>query len=61
MKPHDFELYLERLKHALSEVNHASLDATVDALMECHLAGGAVYIIGNGGSASEGQSRADSS
>lgn len=52
MKTHDFEQYLERLKHALSGVSQASLDAAVEALMECHLAGGAVYIIGNGGSAS---------
>jgi D-sedoheptulose 7-phosphate isomerase len=52
MSEHCFEEYLERLNRALSGVNRESLDAAVGILMDCHLADGAVYIIGNGGSAS---------
>jgi phosphoheptose isomerase len=52
MNAHYFEQYLERLNRALTGVRRDSLDAAVDTLMDCHLAGGSIYVIGNGGSAS---------
>lgn len=52
MKPHPFEEYLERLAKALSGVDRGALDAAVETLIACHHSRGAVYVIGNGGSAS---------
>lgn len=52
MNTHPFQEYLERLNRALDGVNRKALDAAVDVLMDCHHAGGSVYVIGNGGSAS---------
>jgi D-sedoheptulose 7-phosphate isomerase len=52
MNNHPFEEYLQRLHKAVSGADRQALDAAVDALMDCHRAGGAVYVIGNGGSAS---------
>jgi D-sedoheptulose 7-phosphate isomerase len=49
---HPFEEYLVRLQKALTGVDRAALDSAVEALMACYHAGGAVYVIGNGGSAS---------
>ena len=52
MSAHAFEEYLERLNRALEGVSREALDAAADALMACHRAHGAIYVIGNGGSAS---------
>ena len=51
-EPHPFEEYLTRLRAALAGINLGALDAGVNALMDCYHAGGAVFVIGNGGSAS---------
>ena len=50
--PHPFEEYLSRLNKAVTGIDRAALDAAVEALMTCYHAGGAIYVIGNGGSAS---------
>ncbi|RYD36234.1 MAG: SIS domain-containing protein [Verrucomicrobiaceae bacterium] len=50
--PHPFEEYLTRLRTALDSLCRESMDAAVDALMACYHAGGSVYVMGNGGSAS---------
>lgn len=50
--PHPFKEYLERLRRAVEGIDRAALDEAVEALMRCYHAGGAVYVIGNGGSAS---------
>ncbi len=52
MSAHAFEEYLQRLNRALEGVGRDALDAAVEALLACHRAGGAIYVIGNGGSAS---------
>ena len=52
MSAHAFEEYLERLNRALKGVGRDDLDAAVEALLACHRSDGAVYVIGNGGSAS---------
>lgn len=52
MSDHNFDDYIVRLNRALAGVDRHALDAAVGALMECHGAGGAIYVIGNGGSAS---------
>lgn len=52
MSAHPFEEYIERLQRALQGVSREALDAAVEALMRCHGAGGAIYVMGNGGSAS---------
>lgn len=52
MSAHAFEEYIARLNKALSGVSRDALDAAVEALMKCFHAGGAVYVMGNGGSAS---------
>jgi D-sedoheptulose 7-phosphate isomerase len=52
MSAHPFEEYIERLNRALSGVDRTALDASVELLLECRKAGGAIYVIGNGGSAS---------
>lgn len=52
MKNHPFDAYIERLNLALTGVGRECLDAAVDALLECHSAGGSIFVIGNGGSAS---------
>ena len=52
MKNHPFDAYIERLNIALTGVGRECLDAAVDALLECHSAGGSIFVIGNGGSAS---------
>jgi len=52
MNIHLFEEYIARLNRALAGIDRASLDAAVEALMTCHQAGGAIFVIGNGGSAS---------
>jgi D-sedoheptulose 7-phosphate isomerase len=49
---HSFESYLNRLFTALGGVDRAALDATVEALITVHKAGGSIFIMGNGGSAS---------
>jgi D-sedoheptulose 7-phosphate isomerase len=49
--PHPFEEYLTRLQQAVAGIDRSALDAAVEALMTCYHAGGAVYVIGNGGSA----------
>jgi D-sedoheptulose 7-phosphate isomerase len=52
MSKHPFDEYVERLNKVLEGVGRAELDRTADALMACHSSNGAIYIIGNGGSAS---------
>ncbi len=52
MNPPSFEEYLGRLNRALAGVNRDALEAAVEALLACHHAGGTIYTIGNGGSAS---------
>lgn len=52
MSTHPFEEYLGRLNSALGGLDRAALDAGVEAIFAAHLAGGSVFIIGNGGSAS---------
>ena len=49
--PHPFEEYLTRLQQAVAGIDRSALDDAVEALMDCYHAGGAVYVIGNGGSA----------
>lgn len=52
MSAHPFEEYIERLNSALKGVDRGALDASVEALLKCRRSGGAVFVIGNGGSAS---------
>lgn len=49
---HPFEEYLIRLQQAVAGIDRVALDGAVEALMTSYHAGGAVYVIGNGGSAS---------
>jgi D-sedoheptulose 7-phosphate isomerase len=50
--PHPFEEYLDRLNKAVAGIDRTALDEAVEALMTCYHAGGSIYVIGNGGSAS---------
>jgi D-sedoheptulose 7-phosphate isomerase len=50
--PHAFDEYLVRLQRAVNSIDTTALDAAVEILMQCYLADGAIYVVGNGGSAS---------